>query len=56
MPSLAEPEVIPSGMARYQWHVMEQLDRALNGLDAAICSGADALAAQEAMSSLLENR
>ena len=56
VPSLAEPEVIPSGMARYQWHVMEQLDRALNGLDAAICSGADALAAQEAMSSLLENR
>ena len=37
------PETIACDMHRYQWHVAEQLARALDGQDASLCSGADAL-------------
>jgi predicted dehydrogenase len=37
------PESIASGMKRYQWHVTEQLARALEGREAKLCSGTEAL-------------
>lgn len=43
----SSPEVIESGMARYQWHVAEQLARSLKGETAAICDGKQALATLE---------
>jgi predicted dehydrogenase len=45
-------EDIPSGMSRYQWHVADQLSRAMNNNDAAICSGQQALNTLEAITSL----
>lgn len=48
------PEVIESGMDRYQWHVAEQLARAVDGLDAHLCSGADALRTLSSMKAILE--
>lgn len=36
-------EVIPTGMKRYQWHVVDQLAKNLEGLPASICSGSEAL-------------
>ncbi len=50
----AKPETISSGMGRYQWHVAEQLARALDGQDAQLCSGADALQTLESMKQILE--
>lgn len=35
-------EIIDSGMKRYQWHVVEQLVKAVDGKDALLCSGLDA--------------
>lgn len=36
-------EIIPCGMHRYQWHVAEQLARVLEGQEASLCTGTDAL-------------
>ena len=52
----AQPEVIPSEMDRYQWHVVEQLAHALDGRDAQLCTGRDALATLESMHQLMERR
>ncbi|MBK7563237.1 MAG: Gfo/Idh/MocA family oxidoreductase [Propionivibrio sp.] len=37
------PEVIPSDMGRYQWHVADQLAAALQGRVAQLCTGTEAL-------------
>ena len=50
----AEPEKIGSGMDQYQRHVAEQLARALDGQDAQLCSGADALRTLDSMKQVLE--
>lgn len=47
-------ETIPSDMHRYQWHVAEQLARALEGQDASLCSGTDALDTLVSMKKILE--
>jgi len=52
----ATPELIASGMDRYQWHVMDQLARSLDGHVAEICTGEQALATLESMHRLLETR
>jgi predicted dehydrogenase len=49
----AQPEAIESGLQRYQWHVAEQLARRLDGREAALCSGAQALATLETMHAAL---
>jgi predicted dehydrogenase len=49
----AEPEAIESGMLRYQWHVAEQLARRLDGREASLCSGAEALATLETLAAAL---
>ena len=49
-----KPETMSSGMDRYQWHVAEQLARALDGHDAQLCSGVDALRTLESMTRVLE--
>jgi len=53
--TLAEtPELIPSGMDRYQLQVAEQLARAMEGRDAHLCSGAAALNTLSSMNAILE--
>ena len=49
-------ETIATGMDRYQWHVVEQLAAAIDGRDAHLCSGAEALATLESMHSIIEKR
>ncbi len=49
-----KPEIIGSGMDRYQLHVVEQLARSLDGQDAHLCSGADALLTLESMNKIFE--
>jgi predicted dehydrogenase len=48
-----EPEVIHSGFDRYQWHVADELARALRGEEARLCSGADAYRTLESMRRIL---
>jgi predicted dehydrogenase len=48
------PEVIASGMDRYQWHIAEQLADALNGEVAQLCDGAEALRTLESLKGALE--
>ena len=43
------PEQVASGMDRYQWNVAEQFARALDGGNAHLCSGQDALQTLESM-------
>lgn len=50
----AKSESIGSGMDRYQLHVAEQLAKALDGLEAQLCSGEDALHTLEAMQHILQ--
>lgn len=47
------PEEIRTGMDRYQWHVAEQIARALNGKSARLCSGMDALGTLSALKRIL---
>jgi predicted dehydrogenase len=47
-------EIIESGMHRYQWHVAEQLARALRGQDATLCAGTDALQTLASMQQIIE--
>jgi len=49
-----QPENIDSGMTRFQLNVTEQLAKALDGLDAHLCSGVDALRTIENMNIILE--
>lgn len=46
-------ETIACDMYRYQWHVAEQLARALDGQDASLCSGTDALDTLVSMKKIL---
>jgi predicted dehydrogenase len=39
----SRPRVLPADMSRYQWHVAEQLSRALRGEDNLLCSGDEGL-------------
>ncbi len=50
------PEVIPSKLNHYQWHVAEQLASALNGGQAHLCDGNQALRTLEEMHLILESR
>lgn len=52
----AIPEIMNSGMGRYQLHVAEQCSNVLHGQDAQLCSGADALQTLETMKRVLEWR
>jgi predicted dehydrogenase len=45
----AQGEEIDTGMARYQWHVAEQLSRHIAGEPASLCAGDEALAVLETM-------
>ena len=54
--TLAKPEPIASGMARYQWHVAEQLALALDGGPASLCSAAEALTTLSSVQSILAMR
>ena len=54
--TLAKPEPIASGMARYQWHVAEQLALALDGGRASLCSGAEALTTLQSIQSIIAMR
>jgi predicted dehydrogenase len=36
-------ELIPTEMQRYQWHVVDQIARDIDGLKASVCRGSDAL-------------
>lgn len=47
-------EIIPGGMRRYQWHVAEQLARVLEGQEASLCTGTDALNTLIGMQKVLE--
>jgi predicted dehydrogenase len=48
-----KPETISSDMNRYQWHVAEQLARVLDGQEAHLCSGTDALHTLKNMKQIL---
>jgi len=50
----SEAIVIVSGMARYQWNVVEELAEVLRGREAQLCSGVDALRTLEDMNQILE--
>jgi predicted dehydrogenase len=52
----SEPEIIPSDMHRYQWHVMDQLSSAMNNAPASLCTGRQALNTLEAMREILDQR
>lgn len=52
----AQPETIASGMARYQWHVAEQLSAAVDGRNCCLCSGAAALATLESLQTIIDKR
>ena len=49
------PEIIPNSMSRYQWHVAEQLSRALNGKPSSICTGREGLKTLECMNQIIKN-
>lgn len=50
----ARHELIESGMQRYQWHVAEQLARALDGRDAQLCAATDALQTLVSMQEIIK--
>ncbi|MGS1118001.1 Gfo/Idh/MocA family protein [Castellaniella sp. UC4442_H9] len=52
----SHPEEVPSMFDHYQWHVVEQLENALRGSRADLCSGSDGLRTIEAMGSILKSR
>lgn len=51
-----QPEMIASGMERFQWHVADQLAHALDGVPAHLCSGEEALATLINMNTILQAR
>ena len=52
----SDPEIIKNGMNRYQYHVAEQLSLMLEGKEAALCSGSEALETQEVIQKILNSR
>lgn len=48
-----QPEIIGNSMDRYQWHVADQLARALGGRAASICSGREGLTTLEYMNQII---
>jgi predicted dehydrogenase len=48
------PEIIPNSMDRYQWHVTDQLNKALAGQAASICSGSEAFTTLEYMNQIIK--
>ena len=48
-----DPETVPSGMGRYQWNVVDQLAKAIDGKAANLCSGSEACVTLEAMDGIL---
>lgn len=52
----SDPDIIKSGMERYQWNVAEQLAKALNDSSHHLCSGAEALTTLENMQTCIEKR
>ena len=51
-----ESEIIQNGMDRYQYHVAEQLFLMLEGKEASLCSGAEALDTHKAIHKILNSR
>lgn len=47
------PEIIPNSMYKYQWHVADQLAKALSGQAASICIGGEALTTLEYMNQIV---
>lgn len=50
----SDVEIIKSDMDRIQWHVAEQLHARLNGDDAQICSGIEALSTQKVLENIVK--
>jgi predicted dehydrogenase len=50
------PAMLPNGMSRYQWHVAEQLARALAGKPHTLNTGRQSLATLEAMHQIINQR
>jgi predicted dehydrogenase len=50
-----EAETIPSGQARYQWHVIDELAAMMDGRDAHLCTGADAFTTLQHMHQTIAN-
>jgi predicted dehydrogenase len=50
------PEMIASGMDRYQWNVADQMALALAGRGHSLCSGQEALATLEGMHTIIQPR
>ena len=50
------PELLTTGMERYQAHVASELAAALAGQPAALCSGSDTLETIECIQQILEKR
>ena len=51
-----EPEIIQNGMDRYQYHVADNLFLALEGKEASLCNGTEALDTLKAMFEILNSR
>lgn len=49
-------ELVPSELNRYQWYVVEELSKSLNGKEVALCSGKQALHTLEHMQLILGKR
>lgn len=45
-------ELIPTGMTRYQWHVVDQIAASLNGRQAQVCDGIEALRTIETLAEI----
>jgi len=54
LPDIAQK--IPTGMERYQWHVVDQLSQALTGEKTSICTGQQAFDTLSNMTGILEMR
>lgn len=51
-----EPDIINSGVERYQWHVAEQIALAINGNNNHLCSGVEALTTLKNMQTIIAKR
>ena len=51
-----KPDIINSGVERYQWHVADQLALAFNGTNHHLCSGVEALTTLKNMQTIIEKR
>lgn len=50
----SQPRVIDTGMARYQWHVTDQLARSMAGMQPVLCSGEEALLTLGSLNDLVQ--